>query len=241
MQSFIDNFKLVLLTIGLGVLFSSCEFREKIVFDETKGGQITTSFYGQQMGDMLESLVADSMEIEDGVFSLQEFIEENAQSENSVMDDATLLVENKDGDLLLSVEVAFDSLDQVNAILKQSREAINDQLSNTSEMDTPSKEENSIEDLIEVNFSWDTTIFERTTIIKDSVRYAETIKEFNEAANFGGGFDYILEYTFPYEVIAISPETATLSLDRKTVTLRQSAFKTMKDPTILDLKITFKQ
>lgn len=243
MQSFINNFKLVLLTIGVGVLFGSCEFRETIVFDENKGGKITTSFFGQQMGDMLESLATDSLEIENGVFLLQDFIAEKGQKENSAMGDAELLVENKDGDLLLSVEVNFDSLEQVNSIIKQSREAINDQLDTTSETALSEKKskENSIEDLIDVNFSWENNIFERTTIIKDSLRYAESIKKFNEAATLGGGFDYILEYTFPYEVIAVSPEIVTLSLDRKTVTLRQSAFKAMKDPTILDLKITFKK
>lgn len=245
MRRFINHFKITLLSIGVGVLFGSCEFKETIVFDENKGGNITTSFFGEQMGDMLESFASESLEVEDGVFSLEDLMEESRQEGDFSMKDSEFLMENREGDLVMSVEANFDSLDQINSIINQSREAINGQLEKTStsdaDKDNEDSEEGSLEDLLDVNFSWENNVFERTTTIKDSLQYAEAVKKFDEAAGLGGGFNYVLEYTFPYEVIAMSPENATLSLDRKTVTLRHSAFKAMKNPTILDLKITFKQ
>lgn len=245
MYSIVKYFKLLLISIGIGVFFGSCEFKENIVFNENGGGKITTSFYGEQMGDLLASFATDSLEVEDGVFSMQDLLEESGEQSAYGMEDAEFFMENKDGDLRVSVEATFDSLEQVNSIIKQSREAINKQLENNStteeEPTQNAEEEDSIEDLIDVSFRWENNIFERVTIIKDTVEYAKAVKKIDQAASFGGGFDYILEYTFPHEVIAISPENASLSIDRKTITLRHSAFKVMKDPTLLDLKITFKQ
>lgn len=244
MRSIVNHFRLVFLLIGVVVLFGSCEFKETIVFDENGGGEITTSFFGEQMGDMLETLAANSLDVEDGEFSIQNLIEENNEEGVYGMEDAELFMENKDGDFRMSIKANFDSLEQINSIIRQSREAINDQLdtgSSTSGDSSEEEKDTSIEDLIDVEFRWENNVFERSTTIKDTLEYAKAVKKIDQAANLGGGFNYVLEYTFPYEVIAISLENATLSKDRKTVTLQHSAFKVMKDPTSIDLKITFKQ
>lgn len=243
----------VVLLLGALVLLGSCEFKETIIFDANGGGKVATSFFGEQLGDMLEALKEDSLEIGNQRFTMQDFIDENRESIDSLsqekqkeiydLADTEFLMENKNGDLLISVNLDFDSVDEINKKIKDSRRAINYQLSqsSTSASELESDGNASLEDQMDIKYTWEGNVFERKTYVKDKEAYAEAVKGVEDEIMLAGAMNYVLEYTFPYEVIAISPENATLSVDRKTVVLRTSFSKILKNPTELDLKVTLKK
>lgn len=233
--------------------FIACEFKETIIFDENGGGKVATTFFGEQLGDMLESFKEDSLEIGNQQFSMQDFIEKNKESidglslekQTEIYDlaDTEFQMENKNGDLLISVKLDFDSVDEINKKIKDSRRAINYWLNESSFLDNKeasSDENTDLEDLLDIRYSWKNNVFERKTVIKDSNSYAETLEEMKDGLVLAGGLDYVLEYTFPYEIESVLPETASLSVNRKTIKLRSSLSKILKNPNELDLKITFK-
>lgn len=254
MRGFVTHWRYVVLLMGALVLFGSCEFKETIIFDENGGGKIATSFFGEQLGDMLESFKGDSIELNKEYFNMQDYIDENRESIDSLsqekqkeiydLADTEFLIENKNGDLLISVNLDFDSVDEINKKIKDSRRAINYQLNQSSTSDG-SKEESdgnaSLEDQMDIRYTWEDNVFERKTYVKDKEAYTEAVKGVEDEIMLAGAMNYVLEYTFPYEVIAISPENATLSVDRKTVVLRTSFAKILKNPTELDLKVTLKK
>ena len=115
MKAIVNNIFRLLLGLIVTLAFTACEFKETIVFDENGGGKIATSFFGEQLGDMLESFKEDSIEIGKERFSMQDFIEENKASIDSLsqekqkeiydLADTEFLMENKNGDLLISVNL----------------------------------------------------------------------------------------------------------------------------------------
>lgn len=253
MKAMTNTLLRILLGFVVIVISTACEFKEAIVFDEYGGGKVATSFFGEQLGDIIEALKEDSSGIEYGGFSMQEFIDQNKESIDSLtpkqqkeiydLADSKITMQNKDGDLYIHVAMDFDTVDDINKKIVDSRRAIGYWL-NESPFPSEDEETNknaSLEDELDIRYSWKDNVFERKTYIKDREKYAEAIKEMENGMLFGGALDYVLEYTFPYEVEAVVPETATLSLDRKTVSLRSSLSKILKNPNELDLKITFKK
>ena len=253
MKAIVNNIFRLLLGLIVALAFTACEFKETIVFDENGGGKIATSFFGEQLGDMLESFKEDSIEIGKERFSMQDFIEENKASIDSLsqekqkeiydLADTEFFMENQNGDLLISVKLDFDSVDEINKKIKDSRRAINYQLnqSSTSASELESDGNASLEDQMDIKYTWEGNVFERKTYVKDKEAYTEAVKGVEDEIMLAGAMNYVLEYTFPYEVIAISPENATLSVDRKTVVLRSSFSKILKNPKELDLKVTLKK
>lgn len=253
MKGFVKHFLYVALLLGVLMLFGSCEFKETIIFDENGGGKVATSFFGEQLGDMIEAFKEDSIEIGNERFTMQNFIDENKESIDSLsqerqkeiydLADTEFLMENNNGDLLISVNLDFDSVDEINKKIKDSRRAINYQLnqSSTSASELEADGNASLEDQMDIRYSWEGNVFERKTYVKDKEAYADAVKEIEDGIMLAGAMNYVLEYTFPYEVIAVSPENATLSVDRKTVILRTSLSKILKNPKELDLKVTLKK
>lgn len=253
MKGFVKHFLYVALLLGILMLFGSCEFKETIIFDENGGGKVATSFFGEQLGDMIEAFKEDSIEIGNERFTMQNFIDENKESIDSLsqerqkeiydLADTEFLMENNNGDLLISVNLDFDSVDEINKKIKDSRRAINYQLnqSSTSASELEADGNTSLEDQMDIRYSWEGNVFERKTYVKDKEAYADAVKEIEDGIMLAGAMNYVLEYTFPYEVIAVSPENATLSVDRKTVILRTSLSKILKNPKELDLKVTLKK
>lgn len=253
MKGFVKHFLYVALLLGVLMLFGSCEFKETIIFDENGGGKVATSFFGEQLGDMIEAFKEDSIEIGNERFTMQNFIDENKESIDSLsqekqkeiydLADTEFLMENNNGDLLISVNLDFDSVDEINNKIKDSRRAINYQLnqSSASASELEADGNASLEDQMDIRYSWEGNVFERKTYVKDKEAYADAVKEIEDGIMLAGAMNYVLEYTFPYEVIAVSPENATLSVDRKTVILRTSLSKILKNPKELDLKVTLKK
>ena len=242
----------IVLLVGFVMLFGSCEFKETIVFDENGGGKVATNFYGEQLGDIIESLKDDASEMEWDEFSMQEFIEQNKEKIDSLspkqqkeiydLADSKITMQNKDGDLYISVAMDFGSVDDINKKIADSRRAIGYWLNESSFPSEKEEDKNALlENELDIQYRWNGNVFERTTYIKDREKYAEALKEVENGMLFGGALDYVLEYTFPYEVESVVPESARLSLDRKTVILRSSLAKILKNPKELDLKIIFKK
>ena len=236
------------------MLFVSCEFKEAIVFNENGGGKLTTSFFGEQLGDVIESFKEDSTGVEWEEFTMQEFIEQNKESIDSLspkqqkeiydLADSRISMQNKDGDLHLRVAMDFESVEEINKKILESRRAI-DYWTNGASFPDPKKdtsdEKVSLEDQLDIRYSWKDNVFERRTFIIDSLGYAAALEEMKDALRFVGAMDYVLEYSFPYEIETVVPERAMLSVDRKTVILRSSLPKILKNPNEIDLKITFKK
>ena len=253
MKGFVKHFLYVAILLGVLMLFGSCEFKETIIFDENGGGKVATSFFGEQLGDMIEAFKEDSIEIGNERFTMQNFIDENKESIDSLsqekqkeiydLADTEFLMENNNGDLLISVNLDFDSVDEINKKIKDSRRAINYQLnqSSASASELEADGNASLEDQMDIRYSWEGNVFERKTYVKDKEAYADAVKAIENGIMLAGAMNYVLEYTFPYEVIAVSPENATLSVDRKTVILRTSLSKILKNPKELDLKVTLKK
>lgn len=235
-------------------VFTACEFKETIVFDENGGGKVATSFFGEQLGEIIESLKEDSSGIEYGEFSMQEFIEQNKTAIDSLspkqqkeiydLADSQITMQNKEGDLHISVAMDFDSIEEINKKIEDSRRTIGYWLNESpfpSEKDQDANENSLLEDQLDIKYSWKNNVFERKAYIKDSDAYAEALEKMKDGLMFGGALEYVLEYTFPYEIETVVPRTATLSVDRKTVFLRSNLPKILKNPNELDLKITFKK
>src|SRR5699024_9234832 len=120
----------------------SCEFKETIVFDEDGGGKVASSFFGEQLGDIIESLKEDSSEIEWEEFSMQECIEQNKESIDSLshkqqeeifdLANSRISMQNKEGDLHIRVGMDFGSVEEINKKIKDSRRALDYWLNGSS-------------------------------------------------------------------------------------------------------------
>lgn len=243
--------------LATSLFFGSCEFRENIIFDPDKSGKLTTSFYGEQLGEMLQAYLGDSLEVERKQVYMQDIIDENRAEIDSLpeeykeklysMADAEMRIENQDGDLFISVDKTFQDVNDINQAVADSRAVINYLMDYSEEsgfdLDKEvTEEDTSFESQLEVEYSWNNNVFERTTQVKDVEKLQEAAAEFSDLISFGAaGFSYVLEYTFPYEIVEVWPEDAKLSLDRKTVSLRRSFSKIIADPKELDIKIILKQ
>lgn len=243
--------KILLAILGLTTVLTSCEFREKIIFEKDGSGIVATSFYGEQMGGMLESFSPDSsdgivkLRVEDLIKENQEDLDKLSKEEKQeiyAMSSTEITIENQEGDLLVSMEIPFKNIDEVNSIIKRSRASINRQFNkNKDSTEVKESTEAALADLVEVDFYWKNNVFERTTSIKDTLKYSELVKsvKFSSSSFAENVFSYVLVYSFPKKIHSFSPEDATLSGDRKTITLRRSAMQVTKDPKLLDLKLTF--
>ncbi len=248
--------KLLVFTFFSGILITSCEFRESIVFNEDGDGKVTSSFYGDQLGDLLETLSEEGFKMENKEITMSEILEQNKESIDSLSDtqkhklyalsDAKMKLENREGDLFVRVDKDFKTISEINHVIKESRRAINYMLDYTADNGFTITDENeehvSFEDQLDIIYSWSDNIFERKTIIKDDALFKKASDEMKDLTSMGvSGFDYVLEYTFPYEVIDAEPSDVSLSLDRKTVILRRSLSKIMSNPSNLDIKVTLKK
>lgn len=243
--------KILLMILGLTTILTSCEFREKIIFEKDGSGVVATSFYGEQMGDMLESFSSESsngvvrLKVEDLIEENQEDFDKLSKEEKEqiyAMSSTEIIIENQEGNLLVSMEVPFKNIEEINSIIKRSRESINNQFNkNTDSSEEKDNTEAALADLIEVDFYWKNNVFERTTSISDTLKYSNLAKGMSSnSEGFGDNiFSYVLIYSFPKKIRSYSPEDAVLSNDKKTVTLRRSAMQVTKDPKLLDLKLTF--
>lgn len=239
-------YKLVWLFV---VAFSlvACEFREEIVFDSNGGGKITSMFYGEQMGEFLEKYLSEEGTPSKTYYTLQELLDENKEEYSNFSEEdmklfaemleSNMSFENKDNDLYIRTDKTFTSLQEINEAIQLSKRPI-DQLLNFLSNNT---KERTIDQYLDLKFEWKENSFERIVKVIDSVGFEQATKEYDDVVSMGAGFTYVLEYTFPYEVLTVFPEDVSLSLDRKTVILRRSVSKVVKDPTELNLIVTFKK
>src|SRR5699024_4165098 len=124
MKAMTNTLLRILLGFVVIVISTACEFKEAIVFDEYGGGKVATSFFGEQLGDIIEALKEDSSGIEYGGFSMQEFIDQNKESIDSLtpkqqkeiydLADSKITMQNKDGDLYIQVDMDLDNVDDIN-------------------------------------------------------------------------------------------------------------------------------
>lgn len=241
-----------LLAVVLVGVLSSCEFRETIVFNKDASGVVTTSFYGEQMGELMESFTEEAS-AETVRFTIQDLLDENPEDfeklskeekENILaLADTEILIEQTDGNFLISMDMPFKSLKEVNSVIKQSRKVLNKNLSKIEEEENTDSNEAALVDLLDISFRWENQEFERKTSITDEEKFADLIKLTKESSMDIGEdiFSYVLKYTFPYQIESVIPEIAEISKDRKTLTIRQPVARVTKNPKLLDFKIKFKK
>lgn len=251
MRSIIKYMKFSILTLGLATLMLSCEVRETIVFEKDGSGVVTTGFFGHQMGEMVESFMGqDSTGL--AKFSLQDMLDESSEDYESLSEEekenlkelasSNLHIENQDGNLVISMDMHFDNVDEINDLIKQGRQSLNKKLKEDENSEETENDEIELADLLDLVFIWKNNQFERITKVNDQKKYEELTKKMGESSmDFDAGLTYVLTYTFPQEIKSIVPSTASLSKDKKTVTIKHSASKVMKDPKILDFKVQFKK
>ena len=141
---------------------------------------------------------------------------------------------------------SFTSLEELPVVLEKIEQA--KQLNSKDNPQYSKMDESAVarasEDMFEyVDFSYDGKTFSRT-LKKDYEQSPEDIEaldkeisEMGEAKDMFGAMSYTLVYNFPKAVTSVTNTKATISEDRKTVTLKMNFIDMIKSPEMMTLDV----
>ncbi|MBA3985398.1 MAG: hypothetical protein H0X63_02215 [Flavobacteriales bacterium] len=234
-----------LILLVVFILLISCAFTETLVIEEDGSGRM--------------SILMDASEAMS--FGGGPFQEDGAVAIDSVISFREMLFAKKDSIALLSLEeqdllkkmedyhlrliinpekqvymydvfVNFKNIAEANNLFQGLDQA--DILSGNTSMgqEIPQKEES-----IKVAFSFENNVFKRDAYIVDKAAHQRELDSLINMEMILEGVIYKLHYTFPKPIKTTSQNTATFSLDRKTLFYEASFMAFMKNPDVLDIEV----
>lgn len=235
--------------ILIAILFSSCEFTERINLNKNGSGTYTLnmdmSAMMQAMKKMGDSTNAESEkpEILDTIMDFNDFLIEKKdsiaklpkeeQEKLKALKDMKLHIEMNEITDVFNMDFIFEfkSIDEL--------KNIQEKISKGHSLNEKKKESPSPEAPTEVKFSFDGKKFHRIVVDKNlSEEEKEAYKKsMEESASMMNGSSYNIEYHFPKPIKSTTYKDATLSLDRKTLYIKTDLNTITSNPKLLDFEV----
>ena len=246
MQKLINFFALIVLAI----LFSSCEFTERIHLNENGSGTYTLNM---DMSDMMKAMaeMGDSTstkkpEVFDSIIDFNDFLIEKKdsiaklpkeeQEKLNAVRDMKLRIEMNEITGVFNMDFIFDfkSIDEL--------QNIQEKISKGHSLNEKKKEFPSPKAPTEVRFSFNGKKFHRIVVDKNlSTEEKKAYKESMEQnASMMNGSSYNIEYYFPKPIKSTTYKEATFSADRKTLYIKTDLSTITSNPKLLDFKVILK-
>lgn len=239
----------ILFLVGFSLTLVSCQFTENMVLNEDGSGTISVEVNLNEMmafGGMGE---ADSASVKvDTIINVKQFLEEKKDSIASLSKEEQLKLrklenynirvrmDSDSSEMIYDISTSFKSVSEANDILNGLNQATDFVPSMNQDSDETKKDEGS-PDIIGVSYSFEKGIFKRDAYIKDRKLHQQEVDSLKQTEAFLGGANYTLNYTFPKPIKKVSDPAATLSIDKKTLTLRKAFIDYFKNPDLLDLEV----
>lgn len=237
--------KLLLFSL-ISTLLIGCQFTETMVLNEDGSGTMRVEVNMNEMMAM-GAMGGDTEKVKiDTIVKMKDFLEEKKDSISQLSKEDQLKLkklenyvvhvkmDSENSEMLYTVSTQFKSVSEANDILNGLEQASN-MMPKDSEDDTG--KDDSTAEIIGVNYSFDKGIFKRDAYIKDKKKHQQEVDSLKQSEAFLGSVMYSLKYTFPKPIKKVSDPAATLSKDKKTLTLTKSFVEYFKNPDLLDLEV----
>lgn len=244
------KFKSFLLFIILIISLTSCMFTEEISINNNGSG---TYSFKMDMGKMMESLSgmspSDSLkspEVLDTIVLFRDLLEENKDSiANLNKEDKEIIealkdlklhmqVDEEKGKMLMDFKLDFKDISELKNMEQKiaKAQALNEQKKDDKSM--PSK--------ADVTYKFDGKTFIREVTLKDlsEDKLKEVDESIKQSSTFLEGSVYRLVYHFEKEIKNVSFKGATISDDKKTMTIEMPMDSIIKNPKLLNFKVKLK-
>lgn len=232
-------------------LLAACNLTEEIHLKPDGSGSIALSFDGSGMLEMAGEELLDSTSVAtDSVVYFSDILKEKKDSI------ATLPVAEQErlkrlepyrmrmksdpeaNEMFLTLERDFSSLADVEESFNAfQRAGTLDPEPNAGGL--PGTPE--IYESTRVSYRFDDRVFSRRSEITDSVLHQQRLDSLEGTAMFLSGSTYTLKIHFPSRVRAADSESATLSLDGKTLIQEVEFMDYLRDPGILDIRVELEE
>tara|TARA_R110002126_G_scaffold122273_2_gene263940 strand:+ start:35 stop:772 length:738 start_codon:yes stop_codon:yes gene_type:complete len=229
----------VLTTIFIATLFVACNFTEEIYFNEDGTGNMSISFDGGEMIQMLPS--TDSTQLDKAIDSTVVFkdllrdkkdsisqlsAEEQAKLKRLEPFSLHMKVEPESGIMNFDMYTDFKEVSEVNDAFNAFQHA-----SSVGPIaGGQSMPENATEETTKVNYSFKKNKFKRETVILNQELFDKTIDSLAGSEMFLSSSTYTFKYHFPKRIKSTNIEEATFSMDGKTMIHEVNFLEMMKDP-----------
>lgn len=236
-----------LMMISLALV--SCQFTENMVLNEDGSGTISVEVDMSEMMAFGGSQMGDSALVEmDTIIYVKQFLEEKKDSIAMLSKEQQLKlkklenynirikVDSESSEMIYNLSTTFKTVSEANDLLN-GMDQIGDFVPGINQDSDQSEKEDNTPNIIGVNYSYENGIFKRDAYIKDKELHQKEVDSLKQAAAFLGGANFTLNYTFPQPVKKISNPAATLSTDKKTLTLKKPFTDYIKNPDLLDLEV----
>jgi len=234
-----------LILLVVSILLISCTFTETLVIEEDGSGRMSILMDASEaMSFGGESFQEDGVVAIDTVISFREMLFEKKdsiallsleeQDRLKKMEDFNLrLIMNPEKqEFMYDVFVNFKNIAEANNLFQGLDQAGTLSGNTTTGQETPQKEES-----IKVAFSFEKNVFKRDAYIVDKAAHQRELDSLKSMEMMLEGMIYKLHYTFPKPIKTTSQNTATFSLDRKTLFYETSFMAYMKNPDVLDIEV----
>ncbi len=235
----------VLLSLAAGV--AACNLTEEIHLNPDGSGSIAIRFDGSEMMEMAGEEMTDSTgQKMDSVIYFSQLLDEKKDSiatlpaaEQQRLKSLEpyrmhMRADPEKKEMLLSLEREFASLAEVEDSFNAFQRAgsLDPEPGPGGVPGTPE-----IYESTQVHYTFGSARFSRRSEVIDSVLHQRRLDSLESTAMFLSGTTYTLKIHFPDPVKVSSSESATMSLDGKTLIQEVDFLEYLKDPTILDVEV----
>lgn len=243
--------KKVLFLVCFAFSLTSCQFTETMVLYEDGSGTIAVEVNMSEMMAFGDEALQDSSAVKmDTIINVKQFLEEKKDSIALLSKEKQMklkkmerfnirvIIDSETSEMKYSTLTSFKDVSEANDIangLSEATDFIPD-MNSDPDLEQSEKEEDSPE-IIGVNYSFEKGIFKRDAYIKDVVLHQREVDSLQEAEAYLGSAKYTLKYTFPRPIKKASDPEATLSNDKKSLTLKKGFIEYYKNPDLLDLEV----
>lgn len=237
--------KLLFLSL-ISVLFVGCQFTETMVLNQDGSGTMTVEVNMDEMM-ALGAMGADTEQMKmDTIVTMKQFLEEKKDSIAKLSKEEQLKlkrlenyiirvkVDSEKSEMFYDVSTKFKSVGEANDMLNGLEQASKFV---PKDSDEENEKEEASPEIIGVNYSFEKGIFKRDAYIKDKRLHQQEVDSLQQSEAFLGTVMYSLKYTFPQPIKKVSDPAATLSIDKKTLTLSKPFVEYFKNPDLLDLEV----
>lgn len=230
----------------VSLLLVGCQFTETMVLNEDGSGTMSVEVNLNEMmafGAMGDDTLVTKI---DTVIYMKRFLEEKKDSIAALPKEEQLKlkklenfnihvnVDSETSEMLYDISTTFKSVETVEGLMNALNQAGNFVPGMNQDK---AMEEDSSPDIIGVKYSFEKGIFKRDAYIKDKARHQKEVDSLKQSEAFLGGVGYTLNYKFPKSIKKVSDPAATLSNDKKTMTLKKPFIEYFKNPDLLDLEV----
>ncbi|EAR17085.1 MULTISPECIES: hypothetical protein [Robiginitalea] len=237
--------------LALLAVAGACNLTEEIYLEPDGSGSIALSFDGSGMLEMAGEELLDSTSVAmDSVVYFSEILEEKKDSIATLplaeqerlksLEPYRLRMQSNPaaGEMLFTLERDFASLAEVEESFNAFQRAGSlDPEPNAGAM--PGTPE--IYESTRVSYRFGDRVFSRRSEITDSVLHRQRLDSLEGTAMFLSGSTYTLKIHFPSRIRSASSETATLSMDGKTLIQEVEFMEYLRDPGVLDIRVELEE